>query len=128
MTIQGSKIDSSSPAVAAVAAVERAAAPAEPPHAGHPAPANSGPQKAPPPQPQEDLRRVRAAIAERLDEFLRESGRSVEFRVDDDAHATIITVRRADTGEVVRQYPTEEALALLRRLNEQSGTFLDLIA
>lgn len=92
------------------------------------APANPAPPKAPPPPPQEDLRRVRAAIAERLDEFLRESGRSVEFRVDDDAHATVITVRRADTGEVVRQYPTEEALALLRRLNEQSGTFLDLIA
>jgi len=37
-------------------------------------------------------------------------------------------VRRADTGEVVRQYPTEDALSLLRRLNEQSGTLVDLMA
>jgi uncharacterized FlaG/YvyC family protein len=74
------------------------------------------------------LREVRAAIAARLDDFLKKSGRSVEFRVDNAAHATVLTVRRADTGEVVRQYPTEDALALLRRLNEQSGTFVDLFA
>ena len=52
----------------------------------------------------------------------------MEFRVDADADATVITVRRADTGEVVRQFPTEEALAWLRRLNEQSGTFVDALA
>jgi uncharacterized FlaG/YvyC family protein len=40
----------------------------------------------------------------------------------------VITVRRADTGEVVRQYPTEEALTLLRRLNERSGTLLEAFA
>src|SRR5512139_38066 len=128
MTIQGSKIDSNAPAVAGMAPAERGGAPAEPHRVEPAAPVQAVMQRKPPPQPQEDLRKVREAIAARLDQFLRDSGRNVEFRVDDDAHATVITVRRADTGEVVRQYPTEEALALLRRLNEQSGTFLDQIA
>jgi flagellar protein FlaG len=129
MTIQGSKIDSSTPAIAGAAPAERVAAPVEP--RAKEAAASQAEQhhkEAPKPPPQEDLGRVRAAIAERLDKFMKDSGRSVEFRVDDDAHATVITVRRADTGEVVRQYPTEEALSLLRRLNEQSGTFVDLMA
>jgi flagellar protein FlaG len=76
----------------------------------------------------EDVRELSAQIAERLEQYLKESGRDVEYRVDADAGATVITVRRSDTGEVVRQFPTEEALAWLRRLNEQSGTFVDALA
>lgn len=79
-------------------------------------------------QPPVDMSALREQIAQRLDEYVRESGRSLEFRVDNAAHAMVITVRHADTGEVVRQYPTEEALALLRRLNERSGTLLEAIA
>jgi flagellar protein FlaG len=79
-------------------------------------------------KPAVDMSALRAQIAQRLDEYVRESGRSLEFRVDSSAHATVITVRRADTGEVVRQFPTEEALAFLQRLNEQSGTFFEAFA
>jgi len=130
MAIQGSKIDSSMPAVAGTLPAERVPAPADQSRAEQAAAIRALQQQKEKPQPalQEDLGRIRAAIAERLDKFMKDSGRSVEFRVDDDAHATVITVRRADTGEVVRQYPTEEALSLLRRLNEQSGTLVDLMA
>jgi FlaG protein len=79
-------------------------------------------------KPQIDTRALRDDIARQLEDFLRESGRSLEFRVDESAHTTVITVRRADTGEIVRQYPTEEALTLLRRLNERSGTLLEALA
>lgn len=78
--------------------------------------------------PREDPRELTARIAERLEQFLKDSGRNVEYRVDADAGATVITVRRSDTGEVVRQFPSEEALAWLKRLNEQSGTFVDALA
>ena len=78
--------------------------------------------------PREDARELSARIAERLQNYLKDSGRDVEYRVDADAGATVITVRRSDTGEVVRQFPSEEALAWLQRLNEQSGTFLDALA
>jgi flagellar protein FlaG len=125
MTIQGSKVDSISPAPVAAPVTERVAAAATPVRVVPVAPVQTVQKQ--PPKPQEDLRQVRADVARRLEQFLKESGRDVEFRVDDVARATVITVRRADTGEVVRQFPTEEALALLRRLNEQSGTFLDLM-
>jgi flagellar protein FlaG len=74
------------------------------------------------------LQQARNAVAARLEQYIRDSGRDLEFRVDNAANATVVTVRRADTGEVVRQFPNEEALHLLRRLNEQSGTFLDVFA
>jgi flagellar protein FlaG len=80
------------------------------------------------PVPREDVRELTARIAKQLEKFLKDSGRNVEYRVDADAGATVITVRRADTGEVVRQFPSEEALAWLHRLNEQSGTFLNAFA
>ena len=86
------------------------------------------PASRPEPVPREDPRELTARIAERLDKFLKDSGRDVEYRVDADAGTTVITVRRSDSGEVVRQFPSEEALAWLRRLNEQSGTFLDTLA
>lgn len=82
----------------------------------------------PVPMPREDTRELAARIAERLQQFLKDSGRDVEYRVDADAGATVITVRRSDSGEVVRQFPSEEALAWLKQLNEQSGTFVDALA
>ena len=80
------------------------------------------------PVPREDVREVTARVARQLEKYLKDSGRNVEYRVDADAGATVITVRRADTGEVVRQFPSEEALAWLHRLNEHSGTFLNAFA
>jgi len=80
------------------------------------------------PVPREDAGELSARIAERLEKYLKDSGRDLEYRVDADAGATVITVRRSDTGEVVRQFPSEEALAWLQRLNEQSGTFVDEFA
>jgi flagellar protein FlaG len=78
--------------------------------------------------PSTDMDALRKQIALRIEDFLRDSGRSVEYHVDSSANSTVLTVRRADTGEVVRQYPTEEALALLRRLSERSGTLLEVFA
>jgi flagellar protein FlaG len=126
MTIQGSKIGSSEAAATPVAAVEHVAHPTarskvDPLQSIHAAQQQAA-------KSQQDLQQLRDAVAARLDQYLKESGRDVEFSVDDAAHATVITVRRTDTGEVIRQYPSEEALALLRRLNAHSGTFLDLMA
>lgn len=87
----------------------------------------SEPAKAQPVQPPvRDLQHTLTVVAEQLQEYLRASGRDLEFRVDGDAGATVITVRNASTGEVIRQIPNEEALTIMRRLNAQSGTFVDL--
>ena len=79
-------------------------------------------------QPVRDLQHTLAIVAEQLNEFMRASSRDLEFRVDSGADTTVVTVRNASTGEVVRQIPNEDALRLMRRLNAQSGTLVDLIA
>jgi flagellar protein FlaG len=84
--------------------------------------------KAQPVQPVvRDLQHTRAAVAEQLGEYLRASDRDLEFRVDKGTKATVITVRDA-SGEVIRQIPNETALRLMRLLNAESGTLVDLTA
>ena len=66
------------------------------------------------------------AVAQQLRDYLRSSGRDLEFRVDADTDSMVITVRAAATGEVIRQIPNEEALQMRRYLDEWSGTFLNV--
>ena len=75
---------------------------------------------------QVDVRQRMAAVAQQLRDYLRSNGRDLEFRVDTDTHAMVITVREAASGEVIRQIPTEEALQMRHYLDEWSGTFLDV--
>src|SRR5215510_6279566 len=73
-----------------------------------------------------DVRQRMAAVAQQLRDFLRSNGRDLEFRVDADTRAMVITVREAASGEVIRQIPSEEALQMRRYLDEWSGTFLNV--
>jgi flagellar protein FlaG len=73
-----------------------------------------------------EMRERMAAVAQQLRDYLRSSGRDLEFRVDAETDSMVITVREAASGKVIRQIPTEEALQMRRHLDEWSGTFLDL--
>ena len=75
---------------------------------------------------QGEVRQRMAAVAQQMREYLRSNGRDLEFRVDTDTHAMVITVREAASGEVIRQIPSEEALQMRHYLDEWSGTFLDV--
>ncbi len=75
-----------------------------------------------------ELQHRQAVVAEQLRQYLKATDRDLEFRVDGDTGTTVITVRNASTGDVVRQIPNEEALRIMRSLNAESGTFIDLIA
>ncbi len=93
---------------------------------------NSGASAAPTPRaktaavPQGDVRQRMAAVAPQMRDYLRSNGRDLEFRVDADTDAMVITVREAATGEVIRQIPNEEALQMRRNIDEWSGTFLNV--
>src|SRR5262245_50049934 len=84
------------------------------------------PRAAPAAAPQGDVRQRMAAVAQQLRDYLRSNGRDLEFSVDVDTHAMVITVREAASGEVIRQIPNEEALQMRRWLDEWSGTFLNV--
>ena len=93
---------------------------------------NSGAAVAPTPRaapvvaPQGDVRQKMAAVAQQLRDYLRSNGRDLEFRVDADTDAMVITVREAASGEVIRQIPSAEALQMRHFLDEWSGTFLNV--
>jgi flagellar protein FlaG len=76
---------------------------------------------APAPVPQAEVERSRA----QLERFVRSIRRELEFTVDDATGRTIITVRNKETGEVVRQIPAEEVVALARAFAEGRPTLLE---
>ncbi len=67
-------------------------------------------------------------VAERLNDFVQSSQRSLRFRVDDPSGRTVITVLDANTDEVIREIPSEEALRLAERLDRLDGSLVSATA
>jgi flagellar protein FlaG len=57
------------------------------------------------------------AAAEQIESYLRDNGRSLEFRVDKDSGHTVVSVRNPATGELIRQIPGDETLRLASALD-----------
>lgn len=64
--------------------------------------------------------RVQSAAAQ-IESYLKSAGRALEFRVDTDTGRVVVTVRDAQTGETIRQIPSEEALDLARSLGQNDN-------
>jgi hypothetical protein len=47
------------------------------------------------------------------------------FEYNDDLHLVIITLHRADTGEVIQQLPPEQIVSMLQGIMEQLGQTVD---
>jgi flagellar protein FlaG len=65
------------------------------------------------------------AVAQRLETYLKSVSRSLEFRVDAGSGRTVISVRDADTGELIRQIPGEEVLRLAQMAEDQTVVLLN---
>ena len=61
----------------------------------------------------------RARLAERLQQMALESGRQLEFRVDEASDKMVIVVRDQRTGGLIRQIPDATALRIAQRLESQ---------
>jgi flagellar protein FlaG len=68
------------------------------------------------PAPVEQVRQIAAA----MEKFVRESGRNLQFSVDEGSGQIVVKVVDETTGEVIRQIPNEEFLRIARSI--QSGT------
>ncbi|ABM61292.1 flagellar protein FlaG [Halorhodospira halophila] len=62
-----------------------------------------------------------AKAVERMEKFMQQVGRDLEFRVDDATGKTVVTVYVRGTDDVVRQIPPEEMLAIAARMREVQG-------
>ena len=69
--------------------------------------------------------------AERLEDFVREAGRELEFRVGDgsgNGGNVVIVVRQSGSGEILRTIPPDEALRLARDLGSGGGALFSGLA
>jgi flagellar protein FlaG len=60
-------------------------------------------------------------IVEKLNAFVQLTQRDVSFGVDEQSGRDVISVFESDTQELIRQIPSEEALALLKRMDKAIG-------
>ncbi|WP_346351805.1 flagellar protein FlaG [Oceanimonas sp. AH20CE76] len=64
-------------------------------------------------------------MAEQMDSFIGTFNRGLKFRVDEDSGRNVVTVVDNDSGDIIRQIPTEELLQVITRLAEASGGLID---
>lgn len=60
---------------------------------------------------------IESAVAE-ISEFVQSQNRSLAFSVDEKSQRSVVEVKDTDSGEVIRQIPSEEVLALSERIKE----------
>lgn len=64
-------------------------------------------------------------VAQQLQDFIGEMNRSLEFLVDKDSGRDVIKVLDKSTGELVKQYPSEEVLGIISKLSNATGNLID---
>ena len=61
------------------------------------------------------------AVVDKLNEFMHNDQRNLNFSVDTDTDETIVKVMDTETQEVIRQFPSEEALKLTKHIEGMMG-------
>lgn len=60
---------------------------------------------------------IESAVSE-ISEFLQATNRQLSFSVDEKSERQVVKVTDSESGEVIRQIPTEEVLALSERIKD----------
>jgi flagellar protein FlaG len=66
-----------------------------------------------------------AEVAQRIESYLKSVNRSLEFRVDDESGRTVVSVRDGETGDLIRQFPSDEVLRLAQMAEDQTIVLLE---
>jgi len=64
-------------------------------------------------------------VAQQLQDFVGELNRNLEFSVDKDSGRDVIKVFDRGTGDLLKQFPSEEVLTLVSKISEMVGGFVD---
>jgi flagellar protein FlaG len=73
----------------------------------------------------EEMRKNLQEAVSRLNEQLQSKGRDLSFSLDERIDRTIITVKNLQTGEVVRQIPTEEVVRMAHSIEDMKGVLFN---
>ncbi|MGE6454331.1 flagellar protein FlaG [Shewanella baltica] len=63
-------------------------------------------------------------VATELSDMMSMMRKGLAFKVDETSGQAVVTVLDRDTGDVIRQMPSEEALALAEKLSEVTGLLM----
>lgn len=64
-------------------------------------------------------------VAQQLQDFVSGMNKTLEFSVHEDSGRNVIKVIDKDSGELVKQYPSEEVLDIVSKLAKATGTLVD---
>ena len=77
-----------------------------------------------PAAPPVEVRKIES-VTRQIDSFLRSMNRSLQFRLDESTGRVIVSITDAETGEVIRQVPGDEALRIAQNLESRLSGMLD---
>lgn len=62
-----------------------------------------------------------------INQTLRQRNSNLEFSIDEDTNKTVVKVVEAETGKIIRQFPSQEALAISRAIDrmQQQGILFE---
>lgn len=67
---------------------------------------------------------VQQAVAELQSRMKSQMSNNLQFSLDDETGKTIVRVTDGDTGELIRQIPSEELVAIAKALDKMQGLLL----
>lgn len=76
------------------------------------------------PSAQVDAEKVRNAVSE-IEKFLSTTRRNLEFSTDEESGKIVVKVIASETGELIRQLPSEEALRIANSLSDVNSLLFD---
>lgn len=77
-----------------------------------------------PPQQQPEPEQVQKAVESMKQLIEAKAPNSLAFSIDDSTGKTIVKITDAETGEMIRQIPSEEMLEIARSLDKMQGMLL----
>ena len=78
-------------------------------------------QSAPPAAASDEVQKA----VRRLNDYAQNLRRDLQFRIDEQVDRVIVTVLDSESGEVIRQIPSEEMLAVAHSLEQAQGLLLN---
>ncbi len=71
-----------------------------------------------------DAEKVKQAVSE-IEKFLSSTRRNLEFSTDEESGKIVVKVIASETGELIRQLPSEEALRIAHSLSDVNSLLFD---
>lgn len=77
------------------------------------------------PEERADLEQRLLKLAEELNEEMKFINTNLMFDYEDSISSLVLTIKQVDSGEIVRQIPTDEAMELMKKMRDIISVILD---